>query len=403
MSVREAIHVLDAIADALEAAHEKGVIHRDLKSDNVFIVPFRKERKVKLLDFGLAKLSGRGDSSINTTKDGIIVGTPAYMSPEQARGKSVDERTDIYALGCLAFKMVTGRLPFTAENAMDLIIKQLNDTPPNPAKYAQDLPAPLSKLIVKMMAKDPVERPSLPEIREVLASLRDARTAPPQTSKTSTKASRAIMVLVGVLLFLCGVISLGVVGILKDRGTTTPVAAAAPAKPSTAPVAGSAAAASPALGAVQAPAATIEFEDDKVAPTPRPSSPSSSPSPSPRPAGEGSSAAEAAPVELPKPAVGVILLMLDLSSQIELDGKVLSQDSKGGKFEVQPGAHTLRVKAPGREAVTRAIDVEAGATAVLRIGDESPAPAPAPAVAPPRTDDGVYDPSTDKVVPSDKQ
>src|SRR5688572_6552245 len=114
MPTKETLEVLDAMCDALEAAHEKGVIHRDLKSDNVFLVPGRKgERRVKLLDFGLAKLATRGDlQNIHTTKSGIIVGTPAYMSPEQARGKAVDHRTDIYALGILTYKMLTGQLPF---------------------------------------------------------------------------------------------------------------------------------------------------------------------------------------------------------------------------------------------------------------------------------------------------
>jgi hypothetical protein len=114
------------------------------------------------------------------------------------------------------------------------------------------------------------------------------------------------------------------------------------------------------------------------------------------------------------------MLMLDVSSQIELDGKVISADSKVGRFEVVPGQHTLRVKAPGREAVSRTVDVEAGGTAVLRIGDDTapattaPAtPAPDKPVAdkpatdkpapdkPKKPEDGVYDPSSDQVVPQD--
>jgi serine/threonine-protein kinase len=96
MSLREAIEILDQVCDALEAAHEKGIVHRDLKPDNVFLVRTRGGRSVvKLLDFGIAKLSTTG--SMQKTRTGIVMGTPAYMSPEQGRGKSVDPRTDIYA------------------------------------------------------------------------------------------------------------------------------------------------------------------------------------------------------------------------------------------------------------------------------------------------------------------
>jgi predicted Ser/Thr protein kinase len=398
LTTRETIDVIDAMCDALEAAHEKGVIHRDLKSDNVFIVPVRKDKKVKLLDFGLAKLAGRSDPvSIHKTKDGIVVGTPAYMSPEQARGKSVDFRTDIYALGCLAYKMVTGRLPFTADNAMDLIVKQLNDAPPSPARLAPGTPPSLSRTIVRMMAKDPEERPSLADIRQMLAELKE-------TKAPVKKSGRALSVLIGFLLFLCGVITLGVIGLIKQRDDGPANAAAAPQPaagaptPALQPASGSAGSAAPAvLPATPAAAATIEFEDDKVGSSKHVVKPST-----PEPGGSGGSEPADELAEQPaKPPVGTIMLMLDVASQIELDGKILSTDSKVGRFEVIPGQHTLRVKAPGREAVTRTVEVEAGGTAVLRIGDDTAPPdKPAPD-KPKKPEEGVYDPSSDQVVPQD--
>jgi predicted Ser/Thr protein kinase len=412
LSTRETLDVLDAMCDALEAAHEKGVIHRDLKSDNVFIVPVRKDKKVKLLDFGLAKLAGRSDPvSIHKTKEGIVVGTPAYMSPEQARGKAVDFRTDIYALGCLAYKMVTGRLPFHADNAMDLIVKQLNDAPPSPSKLAPGTPPSLSRTIVRMMAKSPEERPSLAEIRQTLADL--AETKPP-----AKKSGRALSVLIGFLLFLCGVITLGVIGLIKQRddGPASPAAAPAPAAGSAA----TAPAGSAATPTTPEAAPTIEFADDKVGGTKRVAKPAvieaagSSSGAGSSGAGSGDDLA----ADVTKPPVGTIMLMLDVSSQIELDGKVISADSKVGRFEVVPGQHTLRVKAPGREAVSRTVDVEAGGTAVLRIGDDTAPATTAPATPAPdkpdkpatdkpapdkpkKPEDGVYDPSSDQVVPQD--
>ena len=109
MMLGEAAAILEQVCDALEAAHEKQIVHRDLKPENVFLVAVRGNRQlVKLLDFGIAKLAP-GDMLRSTKpRTGVVMGTPAYMSPEQARGKSVDHRTDIYALGGMAYHMVLG-------------------------------------------------------------------------------------------------------------------------------------------------------------------------------------------------------------------------------------------------------------------------------------------------------
>jgi serine/threonine-protein kinase len=118
--VSETVAILDQVADALEAVHEQDVIHRDLKPDNIFLCPVRGGRTaVKLLDFGVAKLV-RYDGAIGPTQPGMIMGTPGYMSPEQARAKDVDTRTDIYALGCVAYETVTGRLPFELDTAAEM-------------------------------------------------------------------------------------------------------------------------------------------------------------------------------------------------------------------------------------------------------------------------------------------
>src|SRR5690606_10975636 len=185
------------------------------------------ELSVKLLGGGLAKLAGKSEPSggIQKTKSGILVGTPAYMSPEQARAKDVDHRTDIYALGCLSYKLLTGKLPFNADNAMDLIIAQLNQPPPSPAKLAPRTPPQLARTVVRMMAKDAAERPALAEIREVLAPLRNpaAREAPAPAPR------RARSVLIGLMLFLSGVITRGVFGIVLQRDPGSQGASPSPA------------------------------------------------------------------------------------------------------------------------------------------------------------------------------
>ena len=162
----EALAFIETIAVALEAAHEKGIVHRDLKPDNVFLCEVKGTLpNVKLLDFGIAKLVG-GDARSERTRTGNLLGTPAYMSPEQARGQAVDHRTDIYALGCVAYEMFTGWLPFPADNAADMIAKHLFEHPPSALFRNPLVPSELDALVQHMLAKDPNARPTLAQVRE---------------------------------------------------------------------------------------------------------------------------------------------------------------------------------------------------------------------------------------------
>jgi serine/threonine-protein kinase len=190
---RELVAILEGVCDALQLVHAKGVIHRDIKSDNVFLNASSGLMQPKLLDFGFAKLAGMNPRQMTKTKTGMVVGTPAYLSPEQARGKLADERSDIYALGILAHKMLTGRLPFEGSTPIDFIMGHLRTPPPDPRKLAPDIPEPLALMVVRMMAKTPEERPGLGEIRGVLAQVRPPPLAPaamttPPLSATSPRA-----------------------------------------------------------------------------------------------------------------------------------------------------------------------------------------------------------------------
>jgi tRNA A-37 threonylcarbamoyl transferase component Bud32 len=165
----EALAILDTIAVALAAAHEAGIVHRDLKPDNVFLTEVKGAAPtVKLLDFGIAKLLGTDELRMEKTRPGNLMGTPAYMSPEQARGYGVDHRTDLYAFGALAFELVTGAPVFEADNVADMIAQHLV-APPRPARALNPaVPPPLDALIQRLLAKDAAGRPSLDEVREVL-------------------------------------------------------------------------------------------------------------------------------------------------------------------------------------------------------------------------------------------
>lgn len=148
---QDALELLLPALEGLHFAHEQGVIHRDLKPDNLFLVD---HGPLKIMDFGLARaqnlnLSGSGETNL---------GTPAYMSPEQVAGGVLTPACDQYALGVILFEMLTGRVPFEDDDPVNVVNLHLSETPPSPRQYAPDLPAALENLILKLLAKDPAQR-----------------------------------------------------------------------------------------------------------------------------------------------------------------------------------------------------------------------------------------------------
>jgi serine/threonine-protein kinase len=184
-----AVHIARKIAEALGAAHAAGVIHRDLKPDNIHVAATASGRDIiKVLDFGLAKVAG----SSSLTRVGMVFGTPHYMSPEQASGEAVDHRADIYALGVVLFEMLTGRVPFEADTYMGVLTKHLYVDPPRPSDVAGGDPfGDLEEVVMRCLAKDPAARyESMGEVLEALDAV-SARVAtssfpagPPGTAST---------------------------------------------------------------------------------------------------------------------------------------------------------------------------------------------------------------------------
>ena len=167
LGVGTAAQILETLALALEAAHAQGIVHRDLKPDNVFLVRTPGlPPQVKLLDFGIAKLLAADAIASPRTKAGSMLGTPAYISPEQAQGLPVDDRTDVYSLGAVAYELFTGALVFPSQNALDMIGKHLSQPPPSVRVIAPAVPPALEALLLRMLAKTPAQRPTLVEIRE---------------------------------------------------------------------------------------------------------------------------------------------------------------------------------------------------------------------------------------------
>lgn len=153
MPVTEAVRIATEVADALAYAHGRGMIHRDIKPANIMI---SEAGQAILTDFGIVKLLG--GESIAYTATGALIGTPAYMSPEQALGQQGDERVDIYSLGVLLFQMATSQLPFAADTPLGVVMKHVNEPAPLPVHFNPNIPNGLQQVILKALAKDPAER-----------------------------------------------------------------------------------------------------------------------------------------------------------------------------------------------------------------------------------------------------
>lgn len=190
LPVSQLIEIARALAEALVAAHEKGVVHRDLKPANIMLTG---EGRIKILDFGLAKETGdrkRDDATVDQTQFGSLVGTPAYMSPEQLLGREVDARTDIFSLGLVLHEMATGRRAFQGNTSAELVSAILRDTPLLVTDLRPAFPAELARVIRRCVEKDPrhrwqTARDIANEVRDLEQSGRHAAVSAPEKSGPS--------------------------------------------------------------------------------------------------------------------------------------------------------------------------------------------------------------------------
>ncbi len=202
MPLERALPLAVQICQALEAAHQGGIVHRDLKPDNIFVVKKRGADFVKVLDFGISKVKTAEAEQVRMTKTGQLVGTPLYMSPEQARGEAdIDSRADIYALGVILYEMLVGSPPFEGGNYFQLLWKHGNEVPPVPMEQRTEIPQALSDLILRMLAKERGDRPaSMLEVEQALFAVAPewidgharAASLAPESSRTTSNPSGVV-------------------------------------------------------------------------------------------------------------------------------------------------------------------------------------------------------------------
>ncbi|HEX6838159.1 MAG TPA: protein kinase [Polyangia bacterium] len=375
----EALDIVDQVCDALEAAHEKGIVHRDLKPANVFLCPVRGRRDlVKLLDFGVAKLIATAEgldgsdpmSRPPQTMTGQVVGTPDYISPEQARAKPVDGKTDVYALGVIAYEMILGRRPFEADNSADVVRMHLGDAPPAPRTLWPEIPSTLDELLLRMLHKSAAKRPTPAEVR---AAIHELRGTPPPFDWDSMAPSPGRLV---------------EPASSSAPGAATPSASqpGAPHAPRSTldvdplPAPGRRRTLWIALGlaAVGCGAAMLTALPWRTSPA-QPERPTIG-----QPLSHSETASSRAKTELPAPTApavddeGTLVVRVDAANaRIELDGQLIAQSASGARLRVEPGEHALAVTAPGRRRYSGRVAVATGATIEVPIRlhrDSEPAP-----------------------------
>lgn len=376
IDLRAALSILLQTCEGLDFAHQRGIVHRDIKPSNIRIL---EDGTVKIMDFGIAK-SLEGGSKL--TQTGIALGTAGYLAPEQIQGGTVDPRTDIFALGVVAYELVSGQRPFQGGSLSNVLYRILNDEPPRVAELNPALPEGIDRLVMRCMAKDPGDR-----YQTVQALLQDLRSLPAvnagsedATREHTTGLLRQVMARMGA--------DAGGEG-EATQATPLPSAASVPEPPPESDAAEISH--SPVLedpedrrrpsaalvtflvmllllvggGAIlylSEPAQKLVFGAEGApwiaTPTPTPT-PTPTVTPTPTPTVEPSPTATPVPTATPTPAPVTARLVVDPPASIVVDGRPFQEGRRvpGGEITLMPGMHTFTVSIPdfGEETMRREV------------------------------------------------
>ena len=379
LPTKAAVRISRQIADALVAAHEKGIFHRDLKPSNVFLVPDTEApsgERVKILDFGLARIRAAtqpgGDEATPTaastaqTSTSVVMGTPLYMAPEQCRGLALaDGQSDVYSLGVLLYELLAGEPPFSGDTAGDLIAKHIYRPPPPLARRSNELPRPLVDLVMRMLRKDPSERPSMAVVSRALRSIEAmnlSKQAPSSRSGTARRTPRGFYIALAL-----GLLAVGLGLALRYGGLT----ARSPAHP---PHDQPATSGAPLPLAESQPAAPVGPARGQPGEPPAPLSPSHSPS-NPAPAGAEASPSPD-PVDPPR-----------AKAATAGSGRTGASKEHAKRERPDPAGTTLGTKADSPKGSTRPPGAQPTASPPATVV------APVPATVPPKPDEEVHVPA----------
>ena len=213
LATADAWRILREMTAALAVAHRAGFVHRDVKPENIMLDG--PERRTLVMDFGIAKAIGAAAGNENLTGTGIAVGTPRYMSPEQASGESVDARSDVYSVGVVGYEMLAGRLPFEGNTFREVVVKQATEKPPSLAELAPTAPESLVAAIERALDKDPAKR--FADAGELAAALQPPAATGPSLSSPSLNVAERVPVWLRWTLAAAGVVGLVIAAFLQNR------------------------------------------------------------------------------------------------------------------------------------------------------------------------------------------